>query len=67
VAIADGRGRRITYAPESGLARVALGSLGRGRHRLVFTASDYQETKNNENGASVLPNTRRLSTTFVVR
>ncbi len=67
VATIDGRSRRIAYAPASGRARVELGAIGGGRHRLVFTASDYQETKNNENAASVLPNTRRLVTTFTVR
>jgi hypothetical protein len=46
---------------------VQVGALGRGRHTLVFTASDWQEAKNNENGATTLPNTRRLSTAFTVR
>jgi subtilisin family serine protease len=63
----DGHVRRIAYVPATGLARVALGHLGRGRHRLVFTASDYQETKNNENAAAILPNTRQLAATFGVR
>jgi subtilisin family serine protease len=67
VAQVDGRARRIVYSPASGRARVQLGALGRGRHRLIFTASDYQETKNNENAASTLPNTRRLVTSFTVR
>ncbi len=59
--------RRIVYSPGKHLARVELGRVSRGRHRLVFTASDYQETKNNENAGGTLPNTRRLVTTFVVR
>jgi subtilisin family serine protease len=67
VATVDGRPHRIAYAPATGRVRVELGSLGTGSHRLVFTASDYQETKNNENAASVLPNTRRLAATFTVR
>jgi hypothetical protein len=46
---------------------VSLGALGRGRHTLVFTASDMQETKNNENAAATLPNTRRLRAMFTVR
>jgi hypothetical protein len=33
----------------------------------VFSVADYQETKNTENGTRALPNTRRLTTTFVVR
>jgi subtilisin family serine protease len=67
VATIDRRPHRIVYTPASGRVRVDLDTLGAGRHRLVFTASDYQETKNNENAASVLPNTRRLATTFTVR
>jgi hypothetical protein len=63
----DGRFRRVAYNPATGLAQVGLGTLGRARHRLVFIASDYQETKNNENAASILPNTRRLATTFSAR
>ena len=37
----------------------------RGRHTLSFTVSDYQETKNMENVARILPNTRTVRTTFV--
>ena len=63
----DGRYRSILYAPSSGLVQIGLGRLAPGRHRLVFTASDYQETKNTEDAHATLPNTRRLATTFVVR
>ena len=63
----DRRFRRIVYSPAKHLARIELGQVSRGRHRLVFTASDYQETKNNENAGGTLLNTRRLVTTFVVR
>jgi subtilase family protein len=66
-ATVDGRFRRVVYFPANGRAQVGLGALKPGRHRLVFTASDVQETKNNENAAGVLPNTRKLSTTFRVR
>jgi subtilisin family serine protease len=66
-ATVDGRFRRVVYFPAKGRAQVGLGALKPGRHRLVFTASDVQETKNNENAASVLPNTRKLGTTFRVR
>ena len=45
---------------------VSTRGLARGRHRLVFRASDYQEAKNMENSGPILPNTRRLNTTFVV-
>ena len=32
---------------------------------MTFAASDYQETKNMEDVAGILPNTRTLKTTFV--
>jgi hypothetical protein len=67
LALVDGRYRRIVWSPGTGHATVQLGTLAAGRHRVVFTASDYQETKNNENANGTLPNTRRLVTTFVVR
>ena len=62
----DGRVRPILYSPTSGLVQVGLGRLATGRHRLVFTVADYQETKNTEDAQTTLPNTRRLATTFVV-
>jgi subtilisin family serine protease len=67
LATVDRRFRRVVYFPGANRAEVRLGALGRGRHTLVFTASDVQETKNNENAAATLPNTRRLSATFSVR
>jgi len=67
LALADGHSRRIVYTPATGRVEVVLGSLARGRHRLVFSVADYQETKNNENNSATLPNTRRLRETFVVR
>jgi subtilisin family serine protease len=38
----------------------------KGRHKVVVTASDYQEAKNMENVPPILPNTARLRTTVVV-
>ena len=64
VALVDGRPRRIAYSPTRGVAQIALGRLGRGRHRLVITASDRQESKNNENAGATLPNTRRFVASF---
>jgi subtilisin family serine protease len=37
-----------------------------GRHKIVLTASDYQETKNMEDVPPILPNTSRLATTVTV-
>jgi hypothetical protein len=60
-------GRAVPVRFSSGRARVSTRGLAHGRHRLVFRASDYQEAKNMENSGPILPNTRRLTTTFVVR
>jgi hypothetical protein len=37
-----------------------------GRHKIVVTVSDYQETKNMEDVPPILPNTSRLATTVTV-
>jgi hypothetical protein len=49
----------------SGRARLSLAGSASGRHTLNLTVSDYQETKNMENVARILPNTRTVQTTFV--
>jgi subtilisin family serine protease len=61
----DRRFRGVLY--RDGRAQVPLGGVGRGRHTLVFTVADYQETKNTEDASATLPNTRRLTTAFTVR
>jgi hypothetical protein len=63
----DGRGVAVRY--RRGRATISTRVLGsrRGRHRLVFRASDFQESKNMENSGAILPNTRRLSTSFSLR
>jgi subtilisin family serine protease len=61
----DGGGVTVRYA--RGVATVSTGALGRGRHRIVFRVSDYQEAKNMENTGPILPNTRTFSARFVVR
>jgi hypothetical protein len=59
----DGDFVPVSFA--SSRARLSLAGNARGRHTLSFTASDYQETKNMENVARILPNTRTVRTTFV--
>jgi hypothetical protein len=59
--------RRLVWDSRHGLVQVRLPSLAPGRHTLVFTVSDYQESKNNENGSTVLPNTRTFTRAFTVR
>ena len=63
----DGRRRPIRYSLRTHRAKIALGRLRRGRHALVVVASDFQESKNTEDVAGVLPNTRRFRATIVVR
>ena len=51
----------------AGTIRVSTSGLGKGRHVLRVQVSDYQESRNMENVGRILPNTRILQTTFVVR
>ena len=60
-------GRRATATYRRGVVRVKTGGLAPGRHRLRLRVSDYQETKNTENVARILPNTRTLVATFRIR
>jgi subtilisin family serine protease len=50
-----------------GKVTVSTAGLAKGRHALRFQISDFQETRNMENVGRILPNTRVLRTTFVVR
>jgi hypothetical protein len=62
----DGTQEQITVSA-TGDARVRVSDLTAGRHRLVITASDLQETKNSENASALaLPNTRTRHVTFTV-
>ena len=65
VAHIDGATRAVAF--RAGQARIGTAGLAVGRHRLQLQVSDYQETRNMENVAAVLPNTRRLRATIVVR
>ena len=60
-ATVSGAGRPVSYA--NGVASVDVRGLGRGAHELVFTVADFQEAKNMENVALILPNTRVLRAT----
>jgi len=63
----DGRFRHLVWDSAHGLVQIRLPALAHGRHKLTFTVSDYQESKNNENGSTVLPNTRHFAAAFTVR
>ena len=65
VAMVD-RGQ-VSAAYVGGVLRLDTGNLAPGRHRLDLQVSDYQESRNMENATAILPNTARLTTTFVVR
>jgi len=57
-------GKRVTARFASGAIRI---QAAKGRHRLVLSASDYQEAKNTEDVAKILPNTKTLRATVRVR
>jgi hypothetical protein len=61
----DGEGVSTSF--RRGVVRISTDGLATGRHRLRIRVSDYQETKNTENVARILPNTRTLTASFTVR
>jgi hypothetical protein len=60
-------GRRVGAKYRRGVVRVDTSRLTPGRHRLRLRVSDYQEAKNTENVARILPNTRTLTASFTIR
>jgi hypothetical protein len=60
-------GSRVASVFRRGVVSIATSRLAPGPHRLRVRVSDYQEAKNTENVARILPNTRTLTTTIVVR
>ena len=63
--VVDGASRSGTL--RGGLLSISTGGLSAGTHRLRLRVSDYQESKNTENVARILPNTRMTTFTFNVR
>jgi hypothetical protein len=61
----DGESYGTDFRP--GVISVSTAALSPGTHRLRLRVSDYQEAKNTENVARILPNTRTLVVTFRVR
>jgi subtilisin family serine protease len=59
--------RAVPASYAAGRARISLAGLSRGRHVLTFRVADHQETKNMEDVFRILPNTRTVQTSFVVR
>ncbi len=60
----DGDTVRATF--RDGVITLATGGLQRGTYRLRLRVSDYQESKNTENVARILPNTRWFTATFTI-
>ena len=64
-ALVDGSLVRASY--RRGTISLPTAGLSVGRHRLRLSASDFQEAKNTENVARILPNTRTITVTFRLR
>ena len=60
-------GRPVRATFRGGVIRIPTASLASGQHRLRVELGDYQETRNMENVARILPNTRVLSARITVR
>ena len=60
-------GRTVRASLRNGIVSVPTDSLTVGDHRLRVELGDYQETRNMENVARILPNTRVVSTRITVR
>jgi hypothetical protein len=56
----------VEWDPETSEISIDVSRLSKGHHALTFQVSDYQETKNMENVAPILPNTRQLRAQIVV-
>ncbi len=61
----DGTERTARYA--AGVVSFSTGGLRAGKHAVIVQLSDFQETRNMENVARILPNTAVLKTTVTVR
>ena len=60
-------GSTVRWTLRGGLISIRTSSLAPGSHRLRMRVSDFQESKNTENVARILPNTRSLTATFTIR
>jgi hypothetical protein len=64
-ATVDGVRHDVTFT--GGRAVIASGVLARGRHTIGLVVSDYQESKNMEDVARILPNTRVFTAPLKLR
>jgi len=63
-AVRDGSHVPLSY--EHGIVSIDTATMTPGTHRISLSASDYQETKNNEDVGPVLPNTTVTTVTVTV-
>jgi hypothetical protein len=59
--------RSTTAVLRGGQVRISTAGVAAGRHRLRLRLADYQESRNMENVARILPNTRVLDASVTVR
>jgi len=60
-------GRTVTARLVADEVRISTAGVAPGRHRVRLSVADYQETRNMENVARILPNTRVVTTSVTVR
>ena len=60
-------GDQVPAVFRAGVISISTSDFVPGRHRLRLRVSDVQESKNTENVARILPNTRWLTATIRVR
>ena len=60
-------GDQVPAVFRGGVVSISTSGFAPGTHRLRLRVSDYQESKNTENVAPILPNTRWLVTTVTIR
>jgi hypothetical protein len=58
---------RPRFAFDNGILTISTKSIRPGRQPLRLVVSDFQETRNQENVGPVLPNTRTVNTSVLVR
>jgi hypothetical protein len=63
-ATVDGKLAHVQYSAAAGTVRI---QAAKGRHALVLSVADYEETKNMEDVPPILPNTATLRATVTVR
>jgi subtilisin family serine protease len=60
-------GQTVTARLDANEVRISTSGVAPGRHRVRLSVADYQETRNMENVARILPNTRVVTASVTVR